>query len=77
MLIDRLCPGLVPAIRQAFEVEIPGRFDIVVHALIQFGDYSMALGFIGALFLGVVCWIARDVVAFVLRDLAYRKKHAD
>ena len=58
MFIDRLCPGLVPAIRQAFEIEMPGRSDIVVDTLIQFG----------ALLLALVYWIGSDVVAFILRE---------
>ena len=76
MLIERVCPGLVSAIRQAFAAPELVKVDDAVSALVTFGDCVFAMGVLSVLLVALVVWLVCDVIRFVRRELAYWRKHA-
>lgn len=76
MFIERICPGLVPAIRQAFPVPALVSPDEIARAFVQFGDYALGLGALSVLLVLGAGWIGLDVVRFFRRELARRRKNA-
>jgi hypothetical protein len=76
MFIERICPGLVPAIRQAFAVPELVKVDDAVRTLVTFGDCMFLMGVLSVFLVGLVVWLVRDVVRFVRFELAYRRKNA-
>jgi hypothetical protein len=76
MFIERICPGLVPAIWQAFPVPVLVTPDEIARAFVQFGDYALGLGVLSVLLVAGVAWIGLDLLRFVRRELARRRKNA-
>lgn len=68
MLIDSLIPELVPSIRRAIEADMCSQgVEDFLEGLIWAFDYSILLGFLGAVLLGMVFWIGHDMVVFLQR----------
>jgi hypothetical protein len=76
MLIERICPGLVPAIRQVFAVPQLVNVDDAVRALVTFGDCALGLGALLVVLSVFTAWIGLDVVRFIRRQRIHWGKNA-
>jgi hypothetical protein len=75
MFIERICPGLVPAIKEAFAMLSLVNVDDLVRGLLAFGDLCIVIGALLVVSVAFVASVGLDVVRFV-RGQRARRKHA-
>lgn len=76
MFIEYVCPGLVEAVREVFSSLSYVTADEFTAAFVKYGDYCFGLGVLSVLLVALLWLFGRDVVRFVRRELAIRRKNA-